>query len=268
MKGTKCDSLDKKVTTKLRNDFLMNKIFILLIIPFIAQCCTPKKQTSTGFESENLKIERVGNNVFRHISYLQTNDFGKVACNGMVYFNENEAIVFDTPADNSSSKTLIKWIEKEQKKKVKAVVVTHFHVDCLGGLRQFHNNGTKSYACNTTIELARLNNRKELPKHGFDGEIEINVGKAPVFAKFFGEGHTVDNIVGYVPNEKALFGGCLIKSMKAGKGNLEDANTNEWPKTVKKLKEEMPDLKIVIPGHGKTGGTELLDYTIQLFEGQ
>jgi metallo-beta-lactamase class B len=82
---------------------------------------------------------------------------------------------------------------------------------------------------------------------------------------FFGEGHTKDNVVGYFPDDKAVFGGCLIKEVGSGKGNLEDANVAEWSQTVSKVKQFYPEAKIVIPGHGETGGTELFDYTIKLF---
>jgi metallo-beta-lactamase class B len=41
---------------------------------------------------------------------------------------------------------------------------------------------------------------------------------------------------------------------------------NDWSKTVSKLKAKYPDTQIIIPGHGKSGGTALLDYTIKLFE--
>lgn len=78
-------------------------------------------------------------------------------------------------------------------------------------------------------------------------------------------GFTADNIVGYIPIEKALFGGCLIKSMNASKGFLGDAAPAEWSTTVEAIKMDLPDVKIIIPGHGKHGGRELLDYTIQLF---
>ena len=85
-------------------------------------------------------------------------------------------------------------------------------------------------------------------------------------AEYFGEGHTKDNIVGYFPADKTLFGGCLIKKVGAGNGNLEDANTDNWSKTVRKIKRKYHSAEIVIPGHGKSGGIELLDYTIQLFD--
>lgn len=87
-----------------------------------------------------------------------------------------------------------------------------------------------------------------------------------MYTKFFGEGHTKDNVVGYFPEAEAIFGGCLIKESGAGKGNLEDANVAAWSATVKKLKRSYPRAKTVIPGHGKSGGRELLDYTIKLFE--
>ena len=73
------------------------------------------------------------------------------------------------------------------------------------------------------------------------------------------------NVVGYFPEDKVVFGGCLIKTVGAGKGNLEDANVAAWPATVSKVKATYSKAEIVIPGHGKTGGTELFDYTIKLF---
>jgi metallo-beta-lactamase class B len=75
-------------------------------------------------------------------------------------------------------------------------------------------------------------------------------------------------VIGYFPDGNAVFGGCLIKEMNATKGFLGDANLTAWPETVQKLKQKYPNTKIVIPGHGKSGGSELFDYTIQLFRQQ
>ena len=58
----------------------------------------------------------------------------------------------------------------------------------------------------------------------------------------------------------------MIKSQGASKGNLEDANTAQWSQTVRNVKAKFPSVKKVIPGHGDSGGVELLDYTIELFE--
>ena len=104
-----------------------------------------------------------------------------------------------------------------------------------------------------------------MPEIGFDTQMEIKIEDEFVYSTFYGEGHTRDNVVGYIPSEKALFGGCLIKSVNASKGFIGDANVSEWSNSVGRIKRELPDLKIVIPGHGEYGGVELLDYTIELF---
>jgi metallo-beta-lactamase class B len=221
---------------------------------------------SNLYESDNLRIQTLDKNVMVHISYLVTNDFGKVDCNGMVYFNGDEAIVFDTPTNDQAAAELIEWIQVKQGKKIKAVVVTHFHDDCLGGLKQFHASNIPSYSNYKTIELAKKANIAAVPATGFRSAIELTVGNESVVATFYGAGHTEDNIVGYIPAEGTLFGGCLIKSMNASKGYLGDANTIAWPITVDSIRKDLPDLKMVIPGHGNPGGKELLDYTIDLFQ--
>ncbi len=242
------------------------KTFYILIIIFATLCnCGSNKSTPDGYESETLKIKPISDRVFLHVTYLETNDFGKVACNGMIYFSEKEAFVFDTPTNDEVSNELIGWIE-EQNKRIVGIVATHYHNDCVGGLKAFHDKDIKSYASNKTIAFITQDSDLAVPKNSFENEIELKVGSESVFLKFFGEGHTVDNIVGHIPSEKTLFGGCLVKSVNANKGYLGDANTAEWSSTVEQIKKDISDLKVVVPGHGEHGGTELLDYTIRLFK--
>lgn len=133
----------------------MKEIRLLLLLSMLVSGCTSREEPEYTYTSDTLKIKSLRKNVFMHISYLVTTDFGKVDCNGMVYINGDEAIVFDTPTDDKAAAELIDWIEVTQGKKVKAVVVTHFHEDCLGGLKQFHTNGTKSYASNKPLNWQR-----------------------------------------------------------------------------------------------------------------
>jgi metallo-beta-lactamase class B len=220
---------------------------------------------ATEYSSENLIIRKLSEHTYQHISYLQTQSFGKVDCNGMIVVNGNEAVIFDTPADNKSSRELIDYLTKKRGFKINGIIATHFHVDCLGGLEEFHKSGFPSFANQLTIEFAK-NKNFAVPQNGFKNTFALDIGDKKVYVEFFGEGHTRDNVVGYFPDDNVLFGGCLIKETGAGKGNLEDANTAAWPETVRKIKAKYPQAKVVIPGHGKLGGTELLDYTIELFE--
>lgn len=229
--------------------------------------CLFAQETKSIYSTETLQIEQISPNTFVHISYLNTQDFGKVACNGMIVINGGEALILDTLTDDETSWELISWLEKEQHVKVKAVLATHFHNDCVGGLKAFHAKGVASYGSNETITLAKAAG-DPVPENGFYEELILEVGDLEVINMFFGQGHTRDNVVAYVPSDQVLFGGCLIKELGAGLGFLGDANTATWSETVSKVKSNFPQIRIVIPGHGKIGGEDLLDFTIRMFEGK
>lgn len=241
----------------------MRQLLRIVFSIIIFNACNPEKQVLNDYTSDILKIKRISEHVFQHTSYLETKSFGNIPCNGMIYFNGNEVIIFDTPTNNKASSELINWVGNNH---IKAIVITHFHIDCLGGLGEFHVNGIKSYATSHTIKLAKEAKKEVLPQNDFNDTYKFQIGNEIVLAKYFGQGHTKDNIIGYIPSEKTLFGGCLIKSLDAPKGNLSDANTSEWSLSVENIKNEWPYLTTVIPGHGKRGGIELLDYTIELFK--
>jgi metallo-beta-lactamase class B len=239
---------------------------VLILIFLLFGCKTTRTiENDKNYKSDKLVIQKITDHVYQHTSFLETENFGKVPCNGVVFFDKKEAVVFDTPTDDAASLELINWVEGTLDCQIMAIIPTHTHADCLGGLAAFHKHNISSYANNLTIALARMRNLS-IPKNGFDKFLDLTIGNKNVIAEFCGEGHTKDNIIGYFPREKVMFGGCLIKESGAGKGNLEEANIQAWSATVAKVKEKYPDTKIVIPGHGKPGGTELLDYTFKLFE--
>ncbi len=230
-------------------------IFALLLFSY---CATGQ------YISDRLLVNKLSENTFIHTSYLQTDDFGKVPCNGLLVRNGQHVAIFDTPTNDSSSIELIRWVKEVLKCQIVAVVPTHFHNDCLGGLAAFHAAGIPSLANEKTIELAQKN-QMVVPQKEFRGSTSLSVGTQQVLLNFFGEGHTRDNVVAYLPSEQVLFGGCLIKEMGANKGYLGDANLSAWSATVSKLQQAYPQIKHVVPGHGAAGDSKLLEYTRQLF---
>ena len=250
----------------------MKSAFRLLLVHLISfaflNCQSSYKEMilpKEVYQSEALVITRISENAFIHTSYLQTNDFGNVPCNGLLITGGKEAFVFDTPIDNASSVELIEWITSSLGLAIKGVLPTHFHNDCLGGLQAFMDNGIASYASDHTIRLAQENNLV-IPQHGFRDSLEFKLDGETILAKYFGEGHTRDNVVVFFQKDKVLFGGCLIKELGAQKGFLGDANVNDWSTTVEKVKTHFSDARIIVPGHGVFGGRDLLDYTIDLFK--
>jgi metallo-beta-lactamase class B len=235
------------------------------ILSFSLYCQVPAGEKSIEI-ADDLKVVQLSTNALIHISTATSPQFGTYQSNGLIYINGNEAVIMDTPGNNQQSKKLLDWFQKEYMEvRIKAVVVNHFHDDCLGGLREFHQRGIPSYSSTLTAKLAKTDS-SEVPQNTFEKTLDLKIGKTRVVNNFFGEAHSKDNIVSWIPKEKILFGGCMVKSLNASKGNLSDANLKEWPNTIQKVKERYKDAKVVIPGHGATGGVELLDYTILLFK--
>lgn len=247
------------------------KTLLIIVISIITLNCSSQNRDEFKpkeiFKSNDLIVTQITQNSFEHTSFLQTDDFGNVPCNGLIVRNSDEVIIFDTPVNDKSSEELIKWIKETLHCKIKAIIPTHFHNDCLGGLKAFDENNIPSYAYFKTIELAKENGFV-VPKNSFTDSLILKVGNEDIIVKFFGEGHTKDNIVGYFPSENVMFGGCLIKEVGAGKGYLGDANVADWSGTVERVKKEYPNVKIIVPGHGQYGNKKLLDYTIELFKAQ
>ena len=217
-----------------------------------------------NYKSESLELIRLSDHVYQHITYLDAGEWGMVSCNGILVYDQGEAIIFDTPSYDSVAQELIEWVDENLDAKVISVVPTHFHIDCLGGLNAFHEKEIPSHAYQLTIELAKRDSSM-LPMHGFEESKNFQLGNINVEALFLGEGHTMDNIIAYVPSDQLIFGGCLVKSVGASKGNLSDANVEVWPFTIKNIMEKYPEAEVIVPGHGKPGNQELLEYTMQLF---
>lgn len=175
-----------------------------------------------------------------------------------------DLFLFDTPTNDSLTKDLVNWIKDSLKAQLVGFVPNHWHVDCMGGLNYLHSIGIESYSNELTREIARAKNLP-VPKHGFTDSLSLDLEGEKILCRFYGAAHSLDNIIVWIPSEKILFGGCMVKSMSAtDMGNTVDGDLKEWPMTIKKVLNDYPDAKIVIPGHGQFGGTELLKYTLDL----
>ncbi len=241
------------------------RFFLLLFLSASLFSCK-KESDNIVFESDRLVVKQLSDKAFVHTSFLHTRVFGKVKCNGAIFINKKEAIILDTPTNNDASNELIDWIESDLNAKIVALIPTHFHEDCVGGIAAFEKKKIPSFATTKTIELAKAADIY-ISSEAFDSQLEVAIGGDVIYNTHFGAGHTFDNIVSYYPSEKVLFGGCLLKSIGANKGYLGDADTTEWTNTIKKIQSTYSDVNIVIPGHGMAGDSELLDYTATLFEG-
>ena len=234
-------------------------LLLLLLIPIYGF-----SQNSNVTISNDLELIPIDKDIYIHKSFTNSEQFGRFSSNGLIYIQDRQVLIADTPVDTLITRQLINWV-LQQNLKIKAVIVNHHHHDALGGLELFHSQNIPSYGFIKTKRLA-LENDLSPPSNTFEDSLTVAIGDVFVKAFFFGEGHTEDNIALWLPEKKTLFGGCLVKSLRSGKGNLEDANVDEWSQTILKIKKYFPEINSVIPGHGSHGGPELLDYTQNMFE--
>ena len=174
--------------------------------------------------------------------------------------------MIDTPMDNDKTKRLTNYLKESMSVDLVKLIIGHFHDDCMGGLGYLQSIGIESIANAMTIEKC-----KEIglpvPSTSFTDSLSFDFNGEQIECRYFGAGHSFDNITVWITSEEILFGGCLIKSIDSnGLGNLSDAVVNDWDMTVEKVLKEYPEIKTVIPGHGDFGGIELLTHTIELVD--
>jgi metallo-beta-lactamase class B len=214
--------------------------------------------------ADDVTVIRLAEGVWLHTTYFDIAGLKHVPANGLIVIDGKYAMVIDLPWTNEQAGVLFDWVAREHKATIQKVVPTHFHIDCAGGLAEAHRRGADSFALEKTVEILKRTN-KPAPRNWFTERMSLNCGDTRVELAFLGAGHTVDNIVAWIPARKILFGGCLVKSLNAKDiGNTEDADLVNYPTTLKKVKERYSDAKIVVPGHGQPGGLDLIDHTIRL----
>lgn len=106
-----------------------------------------------------------------------------------------------------------------------------------------------------------------IPGFSIQKSIQFDFHGEEILCKYFGGGHTIDNITVYLPETKILFGGCLIKEIAAQNlGFTGDAVMKDWASTVQKVMAAYPNIQYAVPGHGAYGGKDLLKHTIELVQ--
>lgn len=242
----------------------MKIFFIILLFVISVTKIFPQGEYPKIKVSDDIEIIKLSNHSYMHTSYSQSGQFGRVASDGLIFINNGKAFLFDTPTNDSLIKDLVNWIQDSLKSQVVGFVPNHWHIDCMGGLKYLQDIGVESYANEMTREIASSQNLP-VPKNGFKDSLLLDLEGEKILCKYFGAAHSLDNIVVWIPSEKILFAGCMVKELNAKNlGNTADGDLKEYPVTIQKVIDNYPDVKIVIPGHGQFGGIELLKHTLDL----
>ncbi len=184
---------------------------------------------------------------------------GPLRCNCSIFGDETtrEAIVVD-PGDDLSE---IHGILDRHQLRVTAIVVTHAHIDHVGGAEQlraktgapvYMNENDRFLTSNLAMQAAWLG--IATPK---DPGIDVAAKDGGVVALaqttfhiLHTPGHTPGSISLWIPSEKKLVAGDTLFRDSIGRTDLPGGNFHQEISSIREKLFPLPDESVVIPGHG------------------
>ena len=184
---------------------------------------------------------------------------GMLQCNCSIFGDETnkEAVVVD-PGDNIPE---ILAILKRHQLHVKAIIITHAHIDHIGGAEKLKAaTGAPVYMNANDQELydhidmqanwlgMETPKRMEIDSHAREGD-RIQLGPA-AFEVFHTPGHTQGSISLWIPLENKLVAGDTLFRDSIGRTDLPGGNTRQILSSIYNKLLVLPDDAVVVPGHG------------------
>lgn len=218
-------------------------------------------------QEQQLQVIKIARNTYAHTSFQKYNDV-LFPSHGLLISTKEGAVLIDTGWGNEPTEQLLAWVKTNLKQPVIVCVPTHWHDDKMGGIEAVQAQGIPVVTSELTATLAAQNG-KGTPDITFATDTTFTVGKQQFEVYYPGGGHTLDNVVVYLPQQKILFGGCLVKDRQAKNlGNTADADLESWPVAIRKVQQRYPKAKLVVPSHGPWGDRSLLSHTSELLQEQ
>lgn len=247
---------------------MIRKIILVAFFALIGLYQIKAQSNNKIVVDDDIQLVQIKDSIFIHTSWYQTQNFGRVPANGLIVVRNGQAVMIDTPWDNEMTKRLTEFVEDSLNVHFVKIIAGHYHEDCIGGLEYLQNKGIESIANSMTVIKCK-EDKLPVPSTSFSDSLNFDLNGLQLKCKYFGGGHTPDNITVWIPEYRILFGGCLIKSANSKTlGFIGEADLENWDLSVKRVKNEYDNIEIIVPGHGNYGDSKLLTHTIKLVEKQ
>ena len=192
---------------------------------------------------KNRSIKQVSDSVYR---------FGSDGQYGAYIVTSEGIIVVDGSYCQSKS---TQWLKTELKTRhkvpVKYVVLSHDHQDHICDTGIFNDTAVTVGQRNILPHIIREKRNSAVPSILFNDEMDIVLGGLTVSLLFFGPTHSDNLIQVHIPSERVL----IAIDMAKGRAIFPDYRDMEVNNTLRVLKilANLPDVDIVLPGHGPVG---------------
>jgi hydroxyacylglutathione hydrolase len=189
----------------------------------------------------------------------ETLPVGMLQCNCSIFGDEQsrEALVVD-PGDDIAR---ILEVVKRHGLTVKAIVITHAHIDHIGGAQKLKQaTGAPVYMNPDDAELQEMLDvqagwlgmeppeQVEIDAPAKDGD-KLVVG-ATEFHVLHTPGHTQGSISLWIPSERKLVAGDTLFRDSIGRTDLPGGDGRQILRSIRDKLMPLPDDTLVIPGHG------------------
>jgi metallo-beta-lactamase class B len=219
-------------------------------------------------DNYSIKVTPLTSGVWVHTSYKKLS--GKpFPSNGLIVEADSSVFLVDTAWDSLQMEQLIYWTDSALHKPICGVVATHWHDDRTGGAKVLQAHNIPLYVSEITRQLAKQHG-DTLAAITFKKDTVFQLGSDKLEVVYPGPGHTVDNLVVWLPRQQVLYGGCLVKSEQAtGMGYTEDADLQQWPRTIQFLSRHYGHARWIVPGHQRWNlpghpANKLFEHTLYL----
>ena len=219
-----------------------------------------------GKAQYHAEVKPLRASVFVHLTYKDLGGY-VFPTNGLLVETDSTVVMIDAGWVAGQTVEILHWVRDSIGKPVTDCIVTHFHDDRTAGIPVLQAAGVKVWGASKTAELCEKMN-EPVPDMRFEPDTTMVFDGLEVEAVFPGAGHSEDNIVIWLPQQKILFGGCLIKSCEAqGIGYTGDADMEHWDDAIRVLQKRFPDAGFVVPGHQGWDCERPLERTLELLNG-
>jgi glyoxylase-like metal-dependent hydrolase (beta-lactamase superfamily II) len=184
-------------------------------------------------------------------------------------------VVFDALGTPSLGWALLRQIREVSDRKIRYVVVSHYHADHIYGLQAFRdhtdavivaqerageykeNEETADEKANQRLDQRRgalfpwvdQNTRVVPPDVTFRDRVTIALGDKRLTLLYAGPAHSSSDMMMMVEPDGVLFAGDIVQNSRIPHMNSDDVSTTQWLAALAEV--ETLDPKFIIPGHGK-----------------
>jgi len=192
--------------------------------------------------------------------------------NSVVYVGRDHVTVVGATWTPATAALLVAAVRKVTLMPITEVIDTNHDLDRAGGNAYFKSIGARIVSTQLTRDQLEQDGEESvrqtrklfpdypsipivLPDETFAGDFTLQDGA--VRAIYLGPSHKPDDIFVYFPQEKVLYGGCVLKPQL---GNMDGADLVEYPHTLRKLKDLHLAITLIVAGHySPVHGPDLID---------